>query len=54
MIYSFIKNNEQVFPIEKMCKILQVIVEVPVEKTNNHCKTATKNCHKKTDNIDLF
>ena len=24
MIYSFIKNNEQVFPIEKMCKVLQV------------------------------
>ena len=24
MIYSFIKNNEQLFPIEKMCKVLQV------------------------------
>ena len=24
MIYSFIKNDEQVFPIEKMCKVLQV------------------------------
>ena len=24
MIYSFIKNNGQVFPIEKMCKVLQV------------------------------
>ena len=24
MIYSFIKNNEQVFPIEKMCKVLQL------------------------------
>ena len=24
MIYSFILNNEQVFPIEKMCKVLQV------------------------------
>lgn len=22
MIYSFIKNNEHVFPIEKMCKVL--------------------------------
>ena len=24
MIYSFIKNTVQVFPIEKMCKVLQV------------------------------
>ena len=24
MIYSSIKNNEQLFPIEKMCKVLQV------------------------------
>lgn len=24
MIYSFIKNNEQLFPIEKMCKFLQI------------------------------
>ncbi|WP_244199314.1 IS3 family transposase [Flavobacterium psychrolimnae] len=24
MIYGFIKNNEQLFPIEKMCKVLQV------------------------------
>ncbi|WP_432221106.1 IS3 family transposase [Flavobacterium sp. TMP13] len=24
MIYSFIKNNEQVYPIKKMCKVLQV------------------------------
>ncbi len=24
MIYSFIKNNEQLFPIEKMCKVLKV------------------------------
>ena len=24
MIYSFIKNDEQAFPIEKMCKVLQV------------------------------
>ena len=24
MIYSFIKNNEQLFPIEKMCKVLLV------------------------------
>ncbi len=24
MIYSFIKNNEKLFPIEKMCKVLQV------------------------------
>ena len=24
MIYSFIKNNEQLFPIEKMCKVLMV------------------------------
>ena len=24
MIYSFIKSNEQLFPIEKMCKVLQV------------------------------
>lgn len=24
MIYSFIKNNEQLFPIEKMCKVLQI------------------------------
>ena len=24
MIYNFIKNNEQFFPIEKMCKVLQV------------------------------
>ena len=24
MIYSFIKNNEQLFSIEKMCKVLQV------------------------------
>ena len=24
MIYSFIKNNEQLFPLEKMCKVLQV------------------------------
>jgi hypothetical protein len=24
MIYSFIKNNGQVFPIKKMCKVLQV------------------------------
>lgn len=24
MIYNFIKNNEQLFPIEKMCKVLQV------------------------------
>ena len=24
MVYSFIKNSEQLFPIEKMCKILQV------------------------------
>jgi putative transposase len=27
MIYSFIKNNEQLFPIEKMCKVLQVSSE---------------------------
>ncbi|MFT5250095.1 MAG: hypothetical protein ACI93P_001830 [bacterium] len=26
MIYSFIKNNEQVFPIEKMYKVPQVII----------------------------
>ena len=26
MIYSFIKNNKQVFPIEKMCKVLQVSI----------------------------
>jgi transposase len=24
MIYSFIKNNEQLFPIDKTCKVLQV------------------------------
>jgi hypothetical protein len=24
MIYSFIKSNEQLFPIEKMCKVLKV------------------------------
>ena len=24
MIYCFIKSNEQLFPIEKMCKVLQV------------------------------
>jgi transposase len=24
MIYVFIKNNEKIFPIEKMCKVLQV------------------------------
>ena len=24
MIYDFIKNNEKVFPIEKMCQVLQV------------------------------
>lgn len=24
MIYSFIKNNEKLFPIEKMCKVLHV------------------------------
>ena len=24
MIYSFIKNKEQLFPIEKMCKVLKV------------------------------
>ena len=24
MIYTFIKNNEKIFPIEKMCKVLQV------------------------------
>jgi len=24
MIYTFIRNNEKIFPIEKMCKILQV------------------------------
>jgi transposase InsO family protein len=24
MIYSFIRNNEKIFPIEKMCKVLQV------------------------------
>ena len=23
MIYIFIKNNEKIFPIEKMCKVLQ-------------------------------
>jgi hypothetical protein len=22
MIYTFIKNNEKIFPIEKMCKVL--------------------------------
>jgi hypothetical protein len=25
-----------------------------MEKTNNHRKAATKNCHKRTDYIDLF
>jgi putative transposase len=24
MIYVFIKNNEMMFPIEKMCKVLQI------------------------------
>jgi putative transposase len=24
MIYSFVRNNEKIFPIEKMCKVLQV------------------------------
>ena len=24
MIYTFIRNNEKIFPIEKMCKVLQV------------------------------
>ena len=24
MIYSFIKNNEGIFPIDKMCKVLEV------------------------------
>ena len=24
MIYTFIRNNENIFPIEKMCKVLQV------------------------------
>lgn len=24
MIFDFIKNHEQLFPIEKMCKVLQV------------------------------
>lgn len=24
MIYSLIKSNEQLFPIEKMCKVLKV------------------------------
>jgi hypothetical protein len=24
MIYVFIKNNEKIFPIEKMCKVLHV------------------------------
>ena len=24
MIYAFIRNNEKIFPIEKMCKVLQV------------------------------
>jgi putative transposase len=24
MIYTFIRNNEEIFPIEKMCKMLKV------------------------------
>jgi len=24
MIYTFIKNTEKIFPIEKMCQVLQV------------------------------
>lgn len=24
MIYTFIRNNEKIFPIEKMCKVLQI------------------------------
>jgi hypothetical protein len=27
MIYTFIRNNEKIFPIEKMCKVLQVVKE---------------------------
>ncbi|WP_345956948.1 hypothetical protein [Flavobacterium yafengii] len=55
MIYSFIKNNEQLFPIEKnvQSSTSEQWKLLPMEKTNNHCKTATKNYHKRTGNIDL-
>jgi hypothetical protein len=25
MIYTFIKNNEKIFPIEKMCKVYKLV-----------------------------
>ncbi len=45
MIFDFIKNHEKIFPIEKMCKVLQVsqsgyyrykskIISVRVQKMN--------------------
>jgi hypothetical protein len=27
---------------------------LPMQKTNNHCKPATKNRYKRKDNIDLY
>lgn len=56
MIYSFIKNNQQLFPIEKMCKVLQMNSGnyYRWKKTSNYSKTTTKNYDKRIDNIDLF
>jgi putative transposase len=55
MIYSFIKNNEQLFPIEKRCKVLQVSSgscyrwKKQIITARQQLKIAIK-----TDNIDLF
>jgi transposase len=34
MIYVFIKNNEKIFPIEKMCKVLTLVKGVIINGTN--------------------
>jgi hypothetical protein len=34
MIYVFIKNNEKIFPIEKMCKVSKLVKGVIINGAN--------------------
>ena len=41
--------------LKKYAKFYNLVVEVITDgKTKNHCKIATKNRYKRTDNTDLF
>jgi hypothetical protein len=55
MIYVFIKNNEKIFPIEKMCKVFQVGQRVIINGKANLFLIGNKElCLLKKNNFHLF